>query len=220
MKILLKYPSRSRPGWFRETYYAYKKRLSDKHDVHWLMSFNTDDETMNNATMWNFLDSQENLVYIYDDHASKIDACNADMEVAPEDWQILVLVSDDMVPVAHGFDDIIASKMQEYFPCLDGALNFPDGCCGDAGLITQSIMGRKLYEHFGYIYHPEYRSFYCDTEFSDVVREMGKCAECSPMIVKHDWKGENADVLAVKNQKHWNADEATYNRRKKEGWPK
>ena len=223
MNILLKYPTRSRPDWFKETFYQYKNKLSGKHGVHWLITIDLDDSSMCNPNMDEWLDNQLNVQYNYGHSKTKIEACNADMDYLEElnlPWDIVILVSDDMIPVVHGFDDIIATEMTKHFPDMDGALNFPDGCCGDGGLITQTIMGRRLYEQFGYIYHPAYRSFYCDTEFSDVVREMDKCAECEQLIVRHEWKGTNADSLAIKNQKDWNADAATYKRRKAEGWPK
>ena len=218
MKILLKYPTRSRPDWFKSTFELYKDKLSGKHDVCWLITMDADDETMNSESMRAYLDRQANLSYRYGDHKTKIEACNADMDISG-DWDVVVLVSDDMVPVRFGFDDVIAAEMQKHFPGLDGALNFPDGCCGDNGLITQSIMGRRLYERFGYIYWPEYRSFYCDTEFSDVVRQMGKCTECQPIIVKHEWKGDNIDALARHNKKSWAHDERLYKARKAAGWP-
>jgi len=217
MKILMKYPSRGRPDWFKQTLELYKDKLGDTHEHQWLITMDVDDASMNNDAMRAYLDRQHNLMYHYGESKTKIEACNADMEMAG-DWDVLVLVSDDMLPSIFRLDDVIATEMQKNFPDLDGALNFPDGCCGNNGLITQSIMGRRLYEHFGYIYYPGYRSFYCDTEFSDVVREMGKCAECEMMIVHHDWKGDNVDALAIKNRRDWDHDEQLYKQRKANGW--
>jgi hypothetical protein len=74
------------------------------------------------------------------------------------DWDILVVMSDDMVCVTHGWDDIIRQDMNENFPDTDGVLHYNDGN-QKANVMTMSIIGRKYYKRDGYIYNPEYQSF-------------------------------------------------------------
>jgi len=76
----------------------------------------------------------------------------------------VICASDDMVPKAWGWDNEIAIAMNQHFPDLDGCVHFNDGNT-DGELITFSILGKRLYERFGYIYHPDYKSLYCDNEF-------------------------------------------------------
>ena len=102
----------------------------------------------------------------YGNSKTKIEACNADMEKVEYPWDIVVLVSDDMVPIVRGYDDVIRSHMIASFPDTNGILWFNDGHQGE-NLNTLSVMGRTMYQSFGYIYHPSYKSFYCDTEFTD-----------------------------------------------------
>ena len=86
-----------------------------------------------------------------------------------------------------------------------------------------SILGKKLYDHIGYIYHSDYKSFYCDNEFRDVVYGINKAVFINNIIVQHDWCGNNhkdIDEVYKRNSEMSRVDEATYNRRKKLGFPK
>ena len=66
----------------------------------------------------------------------------------------------------------IRQKMIKHFPDTDGVLWFFDGWRKD--LNTLCIIGRKYYERFGYIYHPDYKSFWCDAEFTEVANKLKK----------------------------------------------
>jgi hypothetical protein len=43
------------------------------------------------------------------------------------------------------------------------------------------VMGRRLYDFFGYIYHPDYQSLYADTELMEV------CHKLNRMVVPEGW---------------------------------
>ena len=219
MKFLFKYPTFRRPQWFKETLQTYYSMLSGKHKYEFLITVNEDDETMNNSKIKSFMQSFSHLRYKFGNYQTKIEAINTDMK--NEDFDILFLVSDDMIPIVPGFDDVIAQAMKENFSDLDGALHYNDDCCGKDRTITLSIMGKKLYDRFGYIYHPDYMSFFCDNEFTDEVRRMGKVKYFPEVIVKHDYKGwGGADETYKRNSKLGRPDEATYVRRKAAGFPK
>jgi hypothetical protein len=211
MKILFKYPTRQRPEWFKKTLTAWQSMLSGEHDFAFVISCDIDDETMNNIEMMKFMDSFNNVQYRFGSNKTKIDACNADMDVCTN-WDIVVLVSDDMVPQVDGYDAIIVNDMVRHFPDLDGALHYPDGCHGGKSLITLSIMGKKLYDSFGYIYYPGYKSFFCDTEFTNIVYKIGKCVFIDDVIVKHEWRKHN-DLLYATNQAAWGHDEQLHKTR-------
>jgi len=219
LKFLFKYPTMGRPDWFCETLGTYYKLLSGKHDYQFLVSLNEDDPTMLSADIIRHMMTQDNLIFRTGLHKSKVQAINADMDEV-DDFDILVLVSDDMIPQQAGFDLIIAEDMLTHFPEMDGALHYNDGCCGQDKCITLSIMGKKMYDHFGYIYHPDYRSLFCDNEFTDVVRDMNKVRYFPSVIIKHDWKGgRGGDHVYKRNGALWKQDQATYNRRKELNFP-
>ena len=209
-----------RPGWFKQTLDKYFSMLSGHYDYEFLITLNSNDTTMNNNDMRTFMDAYFHLDYKYGKHQTKIDACNADMDGI--DFDILFLISDDMIPIVPGFDNVIVETMKKHFPDMDGALHFDDGFLGKDKTITLSIMGKKLYDKFGYIYHPDYRSFYCDLEFTDEVQRLGKCIYIPEVIVKHEWSGnsKNKDATYCRNSKLGGPDKATYSRRKKEGFPR
>jgi len=202
LKILFKYPTRQRPEWFKETLNKYYEYMNGNH--RFIITCDIDDDSMNNDEMRAFMDNKPNLTYHFGSSRTKIEACNADIE---GEFDILVVVSDDMVPIVKGFDDVIIKEMQEHFPNLDGALDFPDGF--NNNLITYSILGRKLYEYFGYVYYHGYRSFWCDNEFTERVKAIGKYAYIDNLIVRHEWVFMG-DVLYRKNQMDMKHDEMLY----------
>ncbi len=221
MKILFKYPTRSRPMWFKNTLEIYYSMLSNLHSYEFILSLNEDDETMNNSEMRDFLDSQSHLHYYFGKHQDKIEACNADMKDL--DFDIFFLISDDMIPIVKNFDDIIVKEMKLHFPNLDGALHFDDGRIDPNSLhvITLSIMGKTLYDRFGYVYNPAYKSFFCDAEFTDEVYQAKKVIHLPQIIVKHEWSGgpKSTDALYRRNSKMGRPDKVTYRQRKRDGFP-
>jgi len=221
MNILFKYPTRNRPGWFKKTLGTYYDMMCNDIAHQFLITLDEDDGSMNNLEMLNYLNSKPRLKYHFGVHHSKIDAVNAGMDLV-SDWDILVLVSDDMIPIVKDFDKIVVEMMELYFPNTDGALHFNDGLYGGDRTITLSILGRKLYEQFGYIYHPDYKSFYCDNEFTDEVYRMKKVIYNPQIIIKHLWTGgpRSADELYCRNSEMGALDENIYNRRKALGFPK
>jgi hypothetical protein len=156
----------------------------------------------------------------YGTSKTKIEAVNADIASVPWDWQIVVLVSDDMVPQARGYDDVIRNHMLAKFPDTDGIIWMNDGMQANK-LNTISILGKKMYDSFGYIYHPDYKSLYCDTEFSDLCKTTlaAKCTYISHMLIRHEHPGtgfpEKGDALYARNQTFWSTDMKTYISRKK-----
>lgn len=220
MKILFKYPTRARWSWFRKTLSTYYDMMSDGCDFQFLVTLDKDDESMNNEKVREFLSRQLNLMYKYGNSKTKTEACNADVGCVRE-WDILVLVSDDMIPVVKDFDKIIVEMMTKYFSDTDGALHFNDGLYGKDKTITFSIIGKKMYERFGYVYHPAYKSFYCDNEFTDEVYALNRCHYDPRIIVRHKWSGgpKSKDALYRRNS-GMKGDEAVYNRRKLLGFPR
>lgn len=218
MKFLFKYPTRGRPDWFRETLSAYCSKLSGQHEFQFVIAMDNDDEQMNNPAMRDWLNVQNHLSYFYSDHANKIQACNTGI---PDDgWDVLVLISDDMTPVVQGFDDIIARDMQREFPELDGAMHYWDGRCpGTKDLITQSIMGRKLYDRIGFVYWPAYKGVWCDNDFTDLAKQWGKYFYSDNTIVRHAWREKGSDEVYEKGESTAEEDKRVYDWRKERGFP-
>jgi len=215
MIILFKYATRGRPKLFVETLEKYYSMLSGKHSCYFIISMDENDRSMNNDLMKCYLDGKDNLFYYFNPPASKIAAINANMEGTYFD--VLFVVSDDMIPQVKGFDDIIARDMQKHFPGMDGALHYDDGI-QHQNLITFSIMGCELYKQIGYIYHPEYESQWCDNEFTEVVRKMDRYIWIPRMIVRHAWKAHGNDQTYAVSDANFQKDRAVYLRRRAAGF--
>jgi len=114
---------------------------------------------------------------------SKIHAVNRDINEFDEPWDILVVASDDMWPVAKGWDTTIRNDMAKHFPDLDGMLWYPDGF--QKRITTMPIMGRRYYNRFGFVYHPSYRSFWCDNEQTAVAQAHGKIVYIDQQLFEH-----------------------------------
>jgi hypothetical protein len=223
MKLLIHYPTRSRAEQFISTLSKYVSLLSGKHEVQIVASADEDDASMRQAEVFStkisLLLTEIGSIH-YGNSKSKIEACNADMDVCP-DWDIVLLASDDMIPQVQDYDDIIIQAMQQHFPDTDGALWFNDGTdATKKGLNTLSILGRKYYERFGYIYHPDYKSYFCDNEHTEVAQQLGKLQYIDQVIIKHEhpvWGGnfDKNDKLYKQNDKHWKHDKALFEKRKK-----
>ena len=199
-KLIYKFPSRNRPDKFKHVLEKSISLLSGKHDVRFVITLDSDDDTMNNNEMREWMDNLGvDLVYHYGDSKSKIEACNANLE--NEEGDALILVSDDMVPCFQDFDDIIMQGMEQFFPDMDGAIKFHDGLRPKEDLLmTLPVMGWNLYKKFGYIYHPDYTSLYCDNEMTVVCRELGKLLLSPVCIFRHEWTNQPFDELHARNE--------------------
>lgn len=220
MKILLKCPTRSRPRKVLETLGLYIRLASRLDLLGVAVSCDDNDTTMQNTSELESLLSRCAWHKIFrSPNRSKIEACNANMNEIEWDWDIVVLVSDDMVPKIRGYDDILRNHMLASFPDRDGILWCNDGY-QEQRLNTLCIFGRQFYERQGYIYAPQYKSLFCDTELTDQCRTIykDKCLYIPYCIIRHEHPGTGfagaMDKLYQHNQTFWNEDMYTYIRRK------
>lgn len=223
MRILLKCPTRSRPEKLVKTLQAYMNLAKNKGELGVAISCDIDDTSMTRSSVQEQLHRLLNPVawhrIFYSDNKSKIQACNANMDEIDYPWDIVLLVSDDMIPRIEGWDNVIRSHMKVYFPDTNGILWFNDGFQGEK-LNTLCVYGRKMYESFGYIYHPSYKSLFCDTELTDRCRSdlAPFCKYIPYCIIRHEHPGtgfaQNMDPLYARNQKYWTEDMHNYIRRK------
>ena len=220
MRILLKCPTRNRPNKVLNTISSYI-RLANRQDMLGVaISCDNDDISMKNVPdLENILRRCAWSKIFYSNNHSKIEACNANMNEIDWPWDIVILVSDDMIPQIKGYDDVVRNHMKARFPDTNGILWFNDGAQADK-LNTLCIYGRKFYEFQGFVYNPEYKSLFCDTELTDQCRNEYKniCQYIPYCIIRHEHPGTGyggMDALYATNQRYWSQDMYTYIRRKK-----
>jgi len=213
MKLLIKFPTRNRPNKFLKTLVRYIDYLDDK-TTKIVVTCDNDDVTMKDDYIKEVILNYDNVELLSGNHKSKIEAVNADLDKF--DFDIVLLASDDMIPMVKGYDTIIKNKMMEHYPDTDGVLWFND-CYQGNKLNTLSIMGKKYYDRFNYIYSPDYLSVWCDNEFMDVANILNKQTYFDEVIIKHehpDWGFGGRDDIHTLNSKHEAHDRMVYTSRK------
>lgn len=205
LKILIKFPSRGRRQKFLSTYNQYVRMASDLSNIHFLITLDIDDPTMKEIGINNGYST-----VIYGKSENKVHAINRDLNEF-EGYDIILLASDDMIPVVKGYDDIIRNQMSINFPDMDGVLHFNDGYAQDR-LNTLCILGKKYYDRFKYIYCPAYKSLWCDNEFMKVSKILKKQVYIDRVIIRHE---HYANTPTVKMDEQYKKTESFYHIDKK-----
>lgn len=216
MKILFKFPSRSRPEKFFKTLKNIILNTVDWSNYLISATLDENDLTMNNDSVKEKLKTEYPLVEVWWGRSrNKVDAINRDVNIS-YDWDIIVLVSDDMEFIAYGFDDMIRRdfKLEE---SLDRVIHYTDGFDHDP-IISLPVLGREWYNHWGYIYNPVYVSLFCDEELYLVAKQLGKLYTSDFKIVRHNhpaWIGGIIDPQLKSSQSFHPIDKITFERRKR-----
>lgn len=210
MSLLIKFPSRGRPDQLFSIVSKYVEYAVDMANICILISLDSDDSTATPEFVEKLKGIHPNIKVVLGISSGKIDAINRDISGI---FQILLLASDDMVPLRKGYDTLIRQKMMKHYPDTDGVLFFNDGFHKDK-LNTIVICGAKYYKRFGYIYYPGYKSLWCDNEFMDVANLLKKQTYFPEVIIKHEHPGTNSAVIFdetyTRNQVFYFEDEALY----------
>lgn len=230
MKILMQFPTYGRAEKFIKVLNKYVETCSSHNSIFFNINCDASDLSMTNQHTYkeieSILNKKDNVrgKVHYDYDTTKISAINDHID--ERDFDIVICASDDMVPKVYSWDQEIANAMKEHFPALDGCVHFNDGNT-NGKLITLSILGRELYKHFGYIYHPDYKSLYCDDEFTQEVTRLNKVAYIDKIIISHEhWsvkgtENHNQVDIAVHKTLHYSGrDQMIFEKRKSMGFPK
>lgn len=232
MNILIQFPTLARPEKFLSCLSKYVNMSSGKNQLHFNINCDEKDELTNNqefvSSVNALINHKDNVTYkiYFDKNTNKISAINDHINAEVFDFDIVICASDDMIPQEENWDDTIATDMEMYFPDLNGALHYFDGYQKE-NLITLSILGRRLYDFFGYIYHPDYKSLYCDNEFTQEVYRLGRVKYIDHLVIKHEHYGEkhnsnsgDYDFSAQKTLYYSGRDQIVFEKRKELGFPK
>lgn len=214
-KILFKYPIRYRFNKFFETLNKYYELIADKNNFEFLITIDEDDKDLNNKKFIDKLKTYDKLRYEISSCKNKIQAVNHGIDRS--NFDIVVIVSDDMIPQVEGFDNIIRKEMKANYPDLDGCLWFNDGFQQNR-INTLQICGKKYYERFGFIYHEAYVSQRSDVEFQMVAKRLNKITYIDKVIIKHchaDFGLAEYDKLLLHNYTFIKRDELVFIEREK-----
>lgn len=210
-KILFKFPSRGRKDRFFKSLDSLYNNLDDPYNFHISCTLDTDDKEMNNDEVIERVMSYNNTSIGFGESKSKIHAVNRSM---PDyDWDICIVQSDDMIFNIYGFDTMVRVDMLTHFPNMDGLLHYPDQDA-KSYLATMYIAGRKWWEFRNKnIYHPTYKSLWCDNEEMAVAKMCDKYFYCGYQINVHlnpAYGHLPKDEMFNEQQGHWNDDEKNF----------
>lgn len=215
-RVLLKYPSRNRPGLFHQRLREY---LADPI-VTVLCTLDNDDEAMNTPEMHAFLAQHEDRVSVrWGDCKSKIEAVNDGLVEAQ--WEIVVVGGDDMVPQRPDYAQRIEELFRAAFPEGDGVLHLNDGRVGKK-LNTICCCDRKYFDRRGHLYGEHYLSTWADNEFQAISESLHRAVYVDEVLLKHDWIGQThpKDQLHRYNESFSHQDARTFQQRKRAGFPR
>ena len=212
LKLLVRMPTRSRPAQALDVLAKYRGMAGT--EILLEVVVDADDATMAAPDVRRRLDELGCTVTV-GNHKSKIQAVNGG---CVNEWDVLLLASDDMVPIKQGYAVRVLEAMAQYFPQLDGAVYFDDNYAGQK-LCTLPIMGRRLYDQFGYVYHPDYMSFFCDNEQTEVLQVTKRLVYVDERLIEHRHFANKAapvpmDALYQANNVMWNRDKVVYEKRR------
>lgn len=223
MKILVKFPSRSRPERFFRSLDSLYQLCYAPENMYVLVTADTDDGTMMNSDVYTrIVNDYKNIKIVYGRSESKIHAINRDMdrlhEYWPEaaDWDVIVVLSDDIRMILGGWDEVIRVEMKSNFPQGDGYLHFQEKDTKRL-LNVMEIHDKAFYDRFGFIYHPSYRSLWCDNEKTELAKMLGRYKYIDMEIFVHEnpvYGYQPRDEMFDAQQALWGVDEANYHKRK------
>ena len=215
-RLLIKYPTRSRPAQFKQTLEHYISLLADPDNTRFLFSCDTDDLTMCNDGMREYIAQLPvGNRLVYGSSRNKVDAINRDLEGYDYPWDILLLASDDMLPRVYGYDKLIREQFEVNGP--DRFLWINDG--RQDRICTIACMDRTYYDRDRFIYDPRFVSLWCDNLQTDLAKERGRMLKAPNWITNEspDWGGSiTKDDLYKRNNRFYRIDERTYQRITKE----
>ena len=222
MNLLVTLPTRSRPEKSLDVIKQYQ-RLSTYNNIRYVLSCDNDDDTMNNSRIISAIEALPNTTVVFNDNTTKVSAINS--SVIGQDFDICIQASDDMLPQLTGYDTRVVDDMKKNYSDTDGVLWYNDGFWGNK-LNTLCIFGKKYYDRFNYIYHPSYKSLWCDNEFTEVSKLLNRCTYSNDIIIKHshcnrrnDSLRAQRDKLYILNDTYDQVDKANFKKREARGFP-
>jgi hypothetical protein len=215
MKVSLIYPSRSRPDQCRATLQNWISKAGS-NDLEIILSLDEDDIRLSEYQKMIFDGLTSNwdeppLTYTVLPNKSTVEAVNAAARISQ--GEILIVVSDDFDCPEGWFDTIIKAIGTKN----DFVLKVFDGL--QERIITLPIMDRAYYSRFEYIYHPDYKHLWADTEFSEVAYKLNKVIVRNDIVFTHNHYSilkTHPDATYLKNELTYEEGKQIFKHRQKQ----
>ena len=135
--------------------------------------------------------------------------------------KVIIAVADDFLP-PYSWDQLLLSVEPHDWIDKEHVIKVEDGYVHN--IFVLSILTRKRYERFGYVFYPKYLSLFCDTEFGEVATRDGVVIEANHLLFEHlhpdCFKRERDGIdMTHASKARWNAGEMLFNFRRGQGFP-
>lgn len=203
--ITVIHPSRNRPQQAEATIKKWLGSASNKSQIEYILSV---DKTDHDLQLYRTIGKRNGTYVLTSKNKSAIEAINNAAKVSTAN--IIVVVSDDF-NCPDNWDEKLLKEVEGkedfFLKTKDGIQDF---------IITLPILDRKCYERFGYIYQPDFRHLWVDTEMAAVGHMTGRTIY-SDLFFEHCHYSVNKskkDSINLKNDRTWNQGKRLFYQRK------
>lgn len=135
--------------------------------------------------------------------------------------KVIIAVADDFLPPVN-WDQLLLSLQPPGWIEGEHVVKVEDGYVHN--IFVLSILTRKRYERYGYVFYPKYLSLFCDTEFGEVALRDGVVIEANHLLFEHQHpdcfkRPRDASDMVHASKERWNAGEMLFNFRRSQGFP-
>ncbi len=135
--------------------------------------------------------------------------------------KVIIAVADDFKPPV-GWDELLLALEPKDWIDKETVVKTEDGYVHD--IFVLSILTRKRYERFGYLFYPKYLSLFCDTEFGEVALRDGVVLEANHLLFEHchpdcNKRPRDGSDMVHASRERWNAGEMLFKVRRAKGFP-
>lgn len=151
--------------------------------------------------------------------------------------ELIICIADDFVP-PQGWDQEILNVRTDPEDLAEArraaGMNYPswieDSKCVwvndgfNTTIATLSILTRKRYNQFGYVFYPGYESMFCDTEYTEKAKLDGAMIDARHLVIEHvhpaaGKRAQDAADNVHASKERWQRGETLFNMRKDAGFP-
>lgn len=134
--------------------------------------------------------------------------------------KVIIAVADDFKPCP-GWDEKLFTLKSGWVD-EDWVAHTEDGYVHN--LCVLSILTRKRYDRYGYLFYPQYESMFCDTEFTEVAYREGRVLDAKHIYMEHMHPDCNKRPRDDFDSNHastarWQRGEMLFNYRNHKGFP-
>lgn len=200
--ISLIHPSRSRVSRSMQTYFDWIDSRSNEIEIQHIISIDESDPDIES-----YKEHFNRSTLVIGNNTCAVEAINHGAKYAL--GEIIIVISDDF-KCRPGWDKKIKSVFDE-IGSLDRIIKTSDGT--QPWIITLPIMGIDFYNRQGYVYNPEYRHMFCDTELTHRADLESKSVYRNDILFKHNHYSTGAaepDAVSRNADSTWDQGMALY----------